>query len=81
MAFQIPRVQILGTNHCGELRRTAFKRRKLFQDVPCRCDYSEMVVAIFAHQLQSEYYGGNISMPVKGITLEIFSLSPKYDIN
>ena len=26
-AFHIPHVQILGKNHCGESRRTAFKRR------------------------------------------------------
>ena len=28
LAFHIPHVQILGTNHCGDSRRTAFKRRK-----------------------------------------------------
>ena len=35
LAFHLPHVRILGTNHCGELRRTAFKRRELFQDVLC----------------------------------------------
>ena len=30
LAFQIPRVQILGTNNCGDSRRTAFKRNILF---------------------------------------------------
>ena len=28
LAFHIPRVQILGKNHCGESRQTAFKRRE-----------------------------------------------------
>ena len=36
LAFHLPHVRILGKNHCGELRRTAFKRRELFQDVLCR---------------------------------------------
>ena len=28
LAFQIPHVQIMGTNHCGDSRQTAFKRRE-----------------------------------------------------
>ena len=39
LAFNLPHVRILGTNHCSEMRRTAFKRRELFQDVLCRRDY------------------------------------------
>ena len=54
LSFHIPHVRILGTNHCGELRRTAFKRRELFQDVLCCLDYAERVVASFANQIQSE---------------------------
>ena len=57
-------MRILGTNHCGELRRTAFKRRELFQDVLCRRDYAERVVESFANKIQSEYYGGNISVSI-----------------
>ena len=38
LAFHLPHVRILGTNHCGEMQRTAFKRRELFQDVICRRD-------------------------------------------
>ena len=53
LAFRLPHVHILGTNHCGEMRRTAFKRRELFQDVICRCDYAERVVANFSNQIQS----------------------------
>ena len=50
--FHLPHVRILGTNHCGEMRRTDFKRRELFQDVICCRDYAERVVARFAHQIQ-----------------------------
>ena len=53
LAFHLPHVRILGTNHCGELRRTAFKRRELFKDVLCRREYAERVVASFANQIQS----------------------------
>ena len=54
MTFHLPHVRILGTNHCGEMRRTAFKRRELFQDVLCRRDYAERVLASFDNQIQSE---------------------------
>ena len=40
LAFHLPHVRILSTNHCGEMRHTAFKRRELFQDALCRSDYS-----------------------------------------
>ena len=59
ISFHLPHVRILGTNHCGEMQRTAFKRRELSQDVLCRRDYAERLVASFANQIQSEYYGGN----------------------
>ena len=52
LAFHLPHVRILGTNHCGEMRRTAFKRRELFQDFIFRCDYAERVVVSFSHQIQ-----------------------------
>ena len=51
--FHLPHVRILGTNHCGEIRHTAFKQRESFQDVLCRCDYDERVVARFDSQIQS----------------------------
>ena len=53
LAFHLPNVCILGTNHCVEMRRTAFKRRELFQDVLCCRDYALMVVASIANQIQS----------------------------
>ena len=54
LAFNLLHVQILGTNHCGEMRRIAFKRRESFQDVLCRRDYAERDFASFDHQVQSE---------------------------
>ena len=47
--FHLPNVRILGTNNCGEMRRTAFKQRELFQDFLCRRDYAERLVASFSH--------------------------------
>ena len=54
LAFHLPHVRILGTNHCGEIRRTAFKRRGLFQNVLCRRDYADRVAARFDNQIQYE---------------------------
>ena len=81
LAFYLPHVRTLGKNHCGEMRRTAFKRRKLSQYVLCSCDYDERVVASFANQIQSEYYCRNRYVSIKGIELEHFIPSPKLDIN
>ena len=60
---------------------TAFKRRELFQDVLCSCDYAERVVASFTNKIKSEYYGGNRSVTIEGTALEHFSASPKADSN
>ena len=79
--FHLPSVRIPGTNHCDAMRRTAFKRRELFQYVLCRCDYAEGVVSIFDNKMQSEYYGGNISLSIEGIALEHFSTFTKKKIN
>ena len=81
LAFCLSHVRILGTNHCGEIRRTAFKRRELFQDVLCRRDCAERVVASFANQIQPEYYGGNRSVYIEGIAFEHFSAAPQADTN
>ena len=81
MAFHLTHVRILGKNHCGEMRRTAFKRLELSQDVIYRRDYSERLVASFANQIQSEYYGVNISVSIEGIALDNFSSAPQEDIN
>ena len=53
LTLHLPHVSILGINHCGEMRRTAFKRRELFQDVICRRDYAERVVESFSNQIKS----------------------------
>ena len=63
------------------MRCTVFKRCELFQDVICRRDYDERVVASFSNQIQSEYYDGNISVSIEGIELEHFSALPKIGIN
>ena len=52
LAFRLPYVHILDTNHCGEMRPIAFKRHELFQYIKCRCDYAERVVAIFDNQIK-----------------------------
>ena len=54
LAFQIPHVQIMGANPCGESFLTAFKSCKSFQDVLCLRDYAKRVVASFSHKIQSE---------------------------
>ena len=51
LAFNLPPVHIIGTNHCGEMRCTAFKRRELLQYVLCRRYYYERVVASSAHKI------------------------------
>ena len=53
LAIHLPHMCILGTNHFGAMLCTAFKRRELFQDVLCCCDYAERVVASFVHQIKS----------------------------
>ena len=58
------------------LRHTAFKRRELFQDVLCRRYYDERVVASFANQIKSEYYGVNRYVSIEVIALEHFSAAP-----
>ena len=46
LAFHLSHVRILGTDHCDEMRHTAFKRRELFQ----RC---YVVVIMLRGQLQA----------------------------
>ena len=41
---------------------TQGEHRSDFQDVLCRRDYAEHVVARFVQKNQSEYYGGNRSV-------------------
>ena len=53
LASRLPHVRILGTNHCGEMRRTAFKGRESFQYFLFRRDYYERAVSSFANKIQS----------------------------
>ena len=71
--FHLPHVRIIGTHHCGNTRREAFKRHILFQYVLCNWYYYVRVVSIFAHQIKSKYYGGNIYVSIAGSELEHFS--------
>ena len=47
----------------------------------CPHDYAERLVASFAHQIQSEYYGGNVYVSIDGISLEHFIALPRTGIN
>ena len=53
IVFHLPHVRILGTNHSGNTRHEAFKRRRENQYMLCFRGYSERLVASFAHQIQS----------------------------
>ena len=81
LAFHIPHMCILSTNHCGEMWRIAFKQRELFHYFLCHRDYAERLVARFSNQIRSKYYGGNISVSIEGIALEHFNSPTKIDIN
>ena len=80
LAFCLPHVRIPGTNHRGEMQRTAFKRCELFQYFLCCRDYAERVVARLTNQIQPEYYSGNRSVSIEGIALEHCSAAPQADI-
>ena len=47
----------------------------MFQDFCCCCDYIKILVSSFAHQIQYEYYGGNKSVYIEVVSLEIFSVT------
>ena len=81
LAIHTPHVRILSTNNCVEMICIAFKRHELFQDVICRRDYSERIVASFSNQIQSQHYGENRSVPIEVISLEHFSSVSTTDIN
>ena len=52
LAFQPPHLCIIGTNHCGKIQRTSFKRRELFQDSLCRPHYAKRLFERFSNQIQ-----------------------------
>ena len=59
MAFNLPHVRKLGTNHCGKEYHKSFYRIWYYQDITCCHEYEERLVESFVNQIQSEYYGGN----------------------
>ena len=73
LAFHLPHVCIIGTHKCSNTCKEAFDHSSYFQEVFCHRDDEERVVAIFSHQIQYEYYGGNRYVSIYGITLEHFS--------
>ena len=68
-------LHILGTHHCVNLRQESFKSYADLHGVFCRQYYSECVVASLSHQIQSEYYIGNIYVSIEGYYLDHFSAS------
>ena len=70
LALQFPHVRNIRTNHCDNTLQEAFKHRSDFHNVLLSIYYSEHVVDIFSHQIQSVYYGGNIYFSIEGIQLE-----------
>ena len=73
LSFHLPQVHIIGNNHCVNTLREAFKRRNANQFLLSRRDYYERWLSSSAHQIQSEYYGGNRSVSIEYIVLEHFS--------
>ena len=45
----------------------------------CRCYYAGRGVSSFAQKIKSEYYGGNWSMYIEGITWDHFSAPEKIE--
>ena len=46
LTFQLPHIRIIGTSHCGNTHREAFKILCAKKYVLCRRDYIEIVVSI-----------------------------------
>ena len=73
LSYHLPHVKNIGTHQFGNTHREEFKCSSAFQYVLCCRDYAEHVVAIFSHQIKSEYYGSNRYVSIEGIYLEHFS--------
>ena len=81
LVFRLPEVCILGANHCGNAPHEAFKRCSTNKDVSCCRDYSYRVVDSFSHQIQSWYYGVNVSLSIEGIVVDHFSAPTQTEIS
>ena len=75
LALYFPHVPILGTHNCENSGLESFNHRVVYPDTLCCQYYAEYEVSSFAHQIQSEYYGRNISVFIDGIVLEQLSAS------
>ena len=73
IAFHLPHIRIIGTNQCGNTHREALKCRIKKQYVLCCRDYTERLVASFAHRIKSKYSGRNIYVSIEGFSLEHYS--------
>ena len=73
ISFHLSPVLILGTNHCGNTRLEALKRRRTNQDGLCYCVHDERVIANCAHQIHYECYVSNRSVYIEDILLDHFS--------
>ena len=52
LSFNLPHLHILGIHNCGNTLSEVFKHRRAFQYIFCHCDYANIVVASFTHQIQ-----------------------------
>ena len=75
LAFHLPHMRILGTHHLVKERHEEFKSRRKKFDVFFRSDHGERIVSLFDHQIKYEYYVGNMSVSIEGVSLERFSAS------
>ena len=72
-SFQLPHAHILRTQNCGNTHWKSVNVCSAYHYVLWHQDYAEHSEASFSHQIQYEYYGGNIYVSTEGIALEHFS--------
>eukprot|EP00957_Ditylum_brightwellii_P204674 15340369-Ditylum_brightwellii.AAC.1 len=59
-------------NNVGKTRKEALERRVSKTDIKCRCGYAERFRASFAKQIQSEFYGTNVTVSMEGVSMECY---------
>ena len=72
LATHLLHLRILGHLHCGFIRHKALKSCGLFIYAMSRHDFEERLIAIFANQIQSDYFGSNWYISMEAIVLEHF---------
>ena len=75
LAFHLPYVSILGTNHCGKEHHETFKGQSKQHDILFRSDYAGRIVYSFSHHIQYAYYGGNWYASIEVSTLDHLNAS------